>query len=189
MEKEDQSCDVCIVCALPEEAEAVIKVVGEQCNGSFEKRTSPRYGYSYRSATITNHKKEPLHLHLSWLPRYGPQEMTLHLTHVLEEYQPRFVLMTGICAGDAQEVQLGDLIVAERVFTYDGGKFTRKGHQHDTRTYELNANLLGYLRMFDEWSRKLRTSSVAASPNYQKRGALPYQVDCFWECSTSRQSF
>src|SRR6266566_308724 len=151
MEKEDQSCDVCIVCALPEEAEAVIKVVGEQCNGSFEKRTSPRYGYSYRSATITNHKKEPLHLHLSWLPRYGPQEMTLHLTHVLEEYQPRFVLMTGICAGDAQEVQLGDLIVAERVFTYDGGKFTRKGHQHDTRTYELNANLLGYLRMFDEW--------------------------------------
>jgi nucleoside phosphorylase/tetratricopeptide (TPR) repeat protein len=81
--------------------------------------------------------------------------MTLHLSRVLEEYQPRIAIMTGICAGDAQRVQLGDLVVAERTFTYDNGKFTldgsKKVHLHDTMTYQLDANILQFLGLFDEW--------------------------------------
>jgi len=156
MEKPTQQYDVCIVCALPEEAKAFLRIVEEQCHVTFAERSSPRYQYTFRAATIPNHKDEPLELHLSWLPSYGPQQMIRHLWRVLEEYQPRLVLMTGICAGDAQQVQLGDLVVAERVFTYDNGKFTRDEqgrtvHQHDTTTYQLNANLLQYLGLFDAW--------------------------------------
>ena len=82
--------------------------------------------------------------------------MTLHLSRVLEECQPRIAIMTGICAGDAQRVQLGDLVVAERTFTYDNGKFTldehgRSVHLHDTLTYQLDANILQFLGLFDEW--------------------------------------
>src|SRR5256884_9049385 len=145
MEKPPQSFDVCIVCALPEEARAFLEILQERCEGVLEERMSPRYQYSYRSATLKNQKDEPLNLHISWLPRYGPQEMTLHLSHVLEECQPRIAIMTGICAGDAQQVQLGDLVVAERTFTYDNGKFThdkqgRTVHLYDTMTYQLDAN-------------------------------------------------
>ena len=69
--------------------------------------------------------------------------MTLHLSRVLEECQPRIAIMTGICAGDAQQVHLGDLVVAERTFTYDNGKFTldehgRAVHLHNTMTYQLD---------------------------------------------------
>ena len=54
-------------------------------------------------------------------------EMTHHLTHVLEEWQPRFVAMTGICAGNStQHIKLDDLIVAELTFTFDTGKFVRQ---------------------------------------------------------------
>jgi len=156
MGSEIQQADVCIVCALPEEAKALLRIVEEQCHVTFAERSSPRYQYTYRAATIPNHKNEPLELHLSWLPSYGPQQMIRHLTRVLEEYQPRLVLMTGICAGNAQQVQLGDLVVAERVFTYDNGKFTRDEqgrtvYQHNTTTYQLNANLLQYLGLFDAW--------------------------------------
>jgi hypothetical protein len=109
MEKSPQLFDVCIVRALSEEARAFLEVVQQQCEDSLEELMSPRYQYSYRFATIKNDKDEPLNLHISWLPRYGPQEMTLHLSRVLEECQPRIAMMTGICAGDAQRVQLGDL--------------------------------------------------------------------------------
>ena len=151
-----QQYDVCIVCALPEEAKAFLRIVAEQCDVTFTERSSPRYQYPYRAATILNHKDEPLELHLSWLPSYGPQQMIRHLTRVLEEFQPRFVLMTGICAGDAQKVQLGDLVVAERVFTYDNGKISldeqgRTVHEHDVTTYQPNPNLLQYLGLFDAW--------------------------------------
>ncbi len=156
VEKHLQLFDVCVVCALPEEARAFLEIVQQQCEGALEERISPRYHSSYRFATLKNNKDEPLNLHVSWLPRYGQQEMTLHLSHVLEECQPRIAIMTGICAGDALRVQLGDLVVAERTFTYDNGKFTldeqgRSVHLHDTMTYQLDANILQFLGLFDEW--------------------------------------
>src|SRR6266700_46134 len=156
METSPQSFDVCVVCALPEEARAFLEILQQHCEGAFEEHVSSRYHYSSRFATIKNNKGELLNLHISWLPRYGPQEMTLHLSRVLEECQPRVAIMTGICAGDAQQVQLGDLVVAERTFTYDNGKFTlddagRRGHEHNTMTYQLDANILQFLGLFDDW--------------------------------------
>src|SRR5438445_5362271 len=73
MGREMQQTDVCIVCALPEEVRAMLRVVEKQCLVTFTERISPHYQYEYRATTITNHKGEPLELHLSWLPRYGPQ--------------------------------------------------------------------------------------------------------------------
>ena len=156
MENSSQLFDVCIICALPEEARAFLEVVRTQYEDAIEERNSSRYHYSYRFATIKNNKDETLNLHISWLPHYGPQEMTLHLSRILEECQPRIAIMIGICAGDAQHVQLGDLVVAERTFTYDNGKFTldergQSVHEHDTMTYQLDANILQFLRLFDDW--------------------------------------
>jgi len=152
---EELPIDVCVVCALAEEAQAFLEVVSEQQQTSFTKRLSLQYRYDYRLATLQNNNGETLTLHVSWLPRYGPQEMVLHLSRVLEEYQPRIAIMTGICAGDAHRVRLGDLVVAERTFTYDDGKFTldehgRSVHPHDTMTYQLDANILQFLGLFDE---------------------------------------
>ena len=148
MEKHPGSFDVCVVCALPEEVRAFLEVVRQQCEGVIEERVSPRYHHSYRLATIKNDKDESLTLHISWLPRYGPQEMTLHLSRILEECRPRIAIMTGICAGDSQHVQLGDLVVAERTFTYDNGKFMldehgRRVHLHDTMGYGNDSSKIG----------------------------------------------
>jgi len=157
MEKRALSFDVCIVCALPEEARAFLQVMQQYEEGILiEEYSSPRYRYSSRIATIKNIKGEPLTLHISWPPRNGPQDMALYLPRVLEDCQPRICIMTGICAGDAQQVQLGDPVVAERTFTYDNGKFTtdehgRRAHLHDTTTYQPDAKILQFLGLFDEW--------------------------------------
>src|SRR5260221_7832696 len=170
---EDVPVDVCVVCALPEEARAFLQVVRQLCESALEERSSPRYQYSYRLARIRNDQGEPLTLHISWLPRYGPQEMTLHLERVLEECQPRLALMTGICAGDASRVHLGDLVVAERTFTYDNGKITldeqgRRVHEHDTLTYQLDANLLQFLGLFDAWRPPVARLRRPVSPPGQR---------------------
>jgi tetratricopeptide (TPR) repeat protein/nucleoside phosphorylase len=172
MEKSLQSFDVCVVCALPEEARAFLEITQQQCQVVFEKHISSLYKYDYRFAAIKNDKGEPLNLHISWLPRYGPQEMTLHLSRVLEECQPRIAIMTGICAGDAQQAQLGDLVVAERTFTYDNGKFTldeqgRSVHRYDTMTYQLDANILQFLGLFDDW--KLLVAHLKRPPTSPER--------------------
>jgi tetratricopeptide (TPR) repeat protein/nucleoside phosphorylase len=156
--------DVCIVCALAEEAQAFLHVVEEYCHLSWTNEFNLRYKYDYRFAKIPNVDGESLNIHVSWLPRYGPQEMALHLGHVVEEYQPRFVAMTGICAGDKRHVRLGDLVVAERAFTYDSGKVVKDEqgqavHQHDTITYQAHESTLQFLRLFGDWRPR-----VAALP-------------------------
>ena len=103
--------------------------------------------------------------------------MTLHLSRVLEECQPRIAIMTGICAGDAQQAQLGDLVVAERTFTYDNGKFTsdehgRTVHLHDIMTYQLNANILQFLGLFDGWKPLL--AKLESPPSSLK----PHNITC-----------
>jgi nucleoside phosphorylase len=186
MKEHGQSVDVCVVCALPEEARAVLAVLPTHGTGPIEEQTSPRYGYSSRLTTITNDQGEPLTLHLSWLPHYGPAEMTLHLSHVLEEYHPRLAVMTGICAGDAARVQLGDLVVAERTFTYDNGKYTldeqgRSVHEHDSLTYQLDANLLQFLGLFDAWQPLVaRLKRPMSPPELRKR-----KVACHFKAMAS----
>ncbi len=148
--------DVCIVCALAEEAQAFLDVVSEMAQTSFAPGISPLYRYEYRFATIGNNRGERLTLYVSWLPRYGPQEMALHLPRVLQEFRPRFAAMTGICAEDKRHVALGDLIVAERTFTFDAGSIEidadgQRVHRHDTQTYQPDENTLSFARMFDQW--------------------------------------
>ena len=56
MEQSPQSFDVCIVCALPEEARAFLEVVQQQCEVAIEKRISTQYKYDYQLATIKTTK-------------------------------------------------------------------------------------------------------------------------------------
>jgi hypothetical protein len=165
--------DVYIVCALPKEAQAFLRVVEKHCHLSWTSEVNCRYGYDYRIATLPNGKGELLRIHVSWLPRYGPQEMLLHLSHVIDECQPCLVVMTGICAGDKQHVKLGDLIVADRTFTYDSGKFvdTEHGqikHQHDTTTYQVHENTLQFLGLFEEWKSRVAVLSRPFSKLQQR---------------------
>src|SRR5436190_192957 len=122
--------DVCLVCALAEEAKALVDAFSRQCNAVFQRALSTRTRREYYYSTIQNVDGEPLNILVSWQPSYGPVETSLHLKPLLEEFRPRFAAMTGICAGDKEKVKLGDIIVAERAFLYETGKMIRSEYGH-----------------------------------------------------------
>ncbi len=164
--------DVCVVCALVEEAQAFLGVVEEYHHLAWTNEVNPS-GYEYRLATIANEQGEPLCIHVSWLSRYGSQEMLLHLNKVIEEYQPRLTVMTGICAGDRRHTNLGDLVVAERTFASDTGKISKDEqgqivHEHDTMTYHIHENTLNFLRSFDLWKPRVATLPRPVSKRQQR---------------------
>src|SRR6266496_5943391 len=151
--------DVGIICALAEEAEACLEVVSQSYGLSFQEGFSER-NREYRFTTITNNHGESLSLFVSWLPRYGLLETGLHLTSLLAEFTPRFVGMTGICAGDKRKVHLGDLVVAERAFIADSGKRVvgKDGlpvNEYDTSTFNMPHDVLHYVRMFSGWEKSV----------------------------------
>ncbi len=171
------SFDVCVVCALAEEAEAFTDVLKELCGVPYETGQSTRNQRDYRYATIDNNQGEPLNILISWPPSYGPTEMGIHLSSVLDEFKPRFAAMTGICAGDKNKVKLGDIVVAERAFSYDSGKIVQgqdglPEQLYDTNPYHPDPNVLQFARMFHGWESVAATVPRPPSKRQQREWLL-----------------
>ncbi len=163
--------DVCIFCALAEEVKAVIEIFSERCDADFADLQQD--GRTYRYTTLANNSQESLNILVAWPPAYGPVETALFIQPVLKMFRPRFAAMTGICAGDRRKVKLGDLIIAERAFIYDSGKFVtdehgQQHHQHDANPRHPDADTLQFVRLFDDWQDAVAELSRPPSKRQQR---------------------
>ena len=61
------------------------------------------------------------------LSQMGPIASAHAATALLAEFRPRILLMTGICGGFADQVELGDVLVAEKSWDWQAGKWTEAG--------------------------------------------------------------
>ena len=61
------------------------------------------------------------------LPQMGPIAATHGATALLAEFRPRLLLMTGICGGFSDVVRLGDVLVAEKSWDWQAGKWKEDG--------------------------------------------------------------
>jgi hypothetical protein len=168
----DLLCNVCVLCAIGEEAAMFMRVVEDICGRKFQPVSGPQTGRTYRFITVENKLEEPLNIYVTCLPSYGPVETSLHLKSVLAELQPRFAAMTGICTGDREKVALGDIIVAEYAFLYDTGKIIlrkgRKQHLMETKTWPPHQNVLQFVRLFDTWEVTVRDLKRPISKRQQR---------------------
>src|ERR1700758_3295760 len=114
-------CDVCICCALWDEAEAVRDIFSKLGRPSFEEDYTINK-VKYLKGSIQNDRGEALSVHLCWLPEMGPGRAAAHFPEFFSEFKPRFAGMTGICAADRTLAALGDLVVARFAYEYARGK-------------------------------------------------------------------
>src|SRR5438093_1851872 len=141
--------DICICCALPEEAEAVERVFRDEAAIVFKRRSEAGVSHLFGvlGGDIT------LSILLTWPADKGPVDTILHLYPTLTTWKPRYAFMTGICAGDKRDVALGDIIVARNAFFYDRGKVQvgkdgSKEFLPDTRTHSADRELIRWAQYF-----------------------------------------
>jgi tetratricopeptide (TPR) repeat protein/nucleoside phosphorylase len=161
MEERPQSVDICIVCALYEEAEAVLNEFSDRCHVSFLKEFSGMDRYEYRYTSILNNWGEPLTVLVTWLSDTGPTQAGLDLKPFLHEFRPRFVAMTGFCAGYKKKVKWGDLVVAQYAYFYETGKIISESeglsrHLQEMKAAASTSQVLHYTRGFDGWKEPVK---------------------------------
>lgn len=61
------------------------------------------------------------------LSQMGPIASAHATTALLSEFRPRTLVMTGICGGFADHVKVGDVVVAEKSWDWQSGKWTDAG--------------------------------------------------------------
>jgi nucleoside phosphorylase len=151
-----QQFDICIVCALAEEAEAVINEFSARCKIRFNQAFSQIDGCEYQCATIRNKERKALAVLVTWMPFTGPVETANRVRSLLEEFHPRFVAMTGICAGYKEQVALGDLVAAAYAFHYEEGKVEADTNERgrfrpEWRTHSTAKRVVQYINHFAAW--------------------------------------
>ncbi len=157
MEEHGQWFDICIVCALAAEARAVVDEFSHRGNNvHFQHAFSNRNGYEYQHAVLNNNGNEPLTVLITCMPFTGPVETVNSVRSLLEEFRPRFIAMTGICAGYKEKVALGDLVAASYAFHYEDGKVEANEEGEDRfrpewRTHGPTKQIVQYINNFTGW--------------------------------------
>jgi nucleoside phosphorylase len=156
MAERPQSFDICIICALYEEATAVIDEFQSRCAISFSKAFSQLYRYEYRWSVMQNSSGESLTILVTWLSNNGPVSTASDLWPLLHEFHPRFAAMAGFCAGYREKVHLGDLVVAEYAYHYEEGKIRsgldgKQQRQPEMKTAHPTNQVIQYAEGFDGW--------------------------------------
>jgi nucleoside phosphorylase/tetratricopeptide (TPR) repeat protein len=161
MEEQPRSFDICILCALYEEASVIIEEFEIRSGATFTKAFRRTNKLEYRHATIQNLRGEELSVFVTWLSDMGPIRTALDIKPLLQETKPRFVAMTGICAGDRNKVKLGDLIVATSAYHPEEGKITvgtndQPVHLPETREAGATTQVRQYVQSFATWREPVR---------------------------------
>ncbi|PRM95084.1 hypothetical protein CJ673_05885 [Aliarcobacter cryaerophilus] len=98
--------------------------------------------------------------------KMGMSNTAVLATKIILKYKPKVIVMLGICAGKEGDIELGDILIADRVFDYQAGKVKQKGKEEvfypDPDMYSLNST---FLAKFDD-KKDAWTNDIA---NYWKK--------------------
>lgn len=131
-----ETVDVLVVTAVKDECDLV-----RQLESDWQERTDTS-GFPY----YVRKDPEGLSWALARATDMGPELAANVATRLVSMLKPRCLAMVGVCAGWREKLQLGDVVVAERLFRYDAGKLRafrdgelrREEVFHDIRTYSID---------------------------------------------------
>lgn len=137
-----RSVDLLILTALQDELEAVL-AVGECGHAGWDERKDQRGFRCYRRG-VDNGRGGLLQLAAAWTGEMGGRTAVVRTQQLIGEFDPECLAMCGICAGYREVVALGDVIVADQLYSYDEGKVVVSEGKpaevsHSLRTFDLPA--------------------------------------------------
>jgi nucleoside phosphorylase/CheY-like chemotaxis protein len=85
---------------------------------------------------------------------------------IIERFKPRLIMMTGICGGVGSSVKLGDLIVAEKSWDWQSGKWLHNGSfEAAPDQKDASPELVGLARGMTETARNFYNTYVGSRPD------------------------
>ncbi|MCG8418905.1 MAG: CHAT domain-containing protein [Proteobacteria bacterium] len=113
--------DVLLVCALKDEYDQVKAVATGLLGDGWIETTGPG-GFTVADARFATAAAGPLHIRATWATHMGREQAQAAASLLIADQPARCLAMSGICAGRRGKVSLGDVIFADRLWSYDAGK-------------------------------------------------------------------
>lgn len=115
--------DVLLICALKDEYDQVLKVT-DGLNGQGWREYSDTDGWLIADACFATQSGKPLIIRATHASYMGREQVQAVASKRIYKHPVKCIAMSGICAGRRGKEALGDVIFAERLWSYDAGKTT-----------------------------------------------------------------
>lgn len=83
-------------------------------------------GHSYYRFSIENKSNKKISILCASAERMGLSWSASLTTRIINKFSPKYIIMTGICAGVDGRTELGDIIVGDPVWDWGAGKLSEK---------------------------------------------------------------
>ena len=165
--KSDDCVDFLIITALRQELNAVLKKLG--CCQNFEEGSYPTYyRATLKSGSECNQKN--LEVAVTMLSKPGNIHAAEHTTRCIQCLKPHSVLMVGIAGGIRDKVNLGDVVVSNKIVCYEYTKETSSGSEQRNEVESVDRLLLDRAMNRDnDWHTLIR----AKRPTNPDNAELP----------------
>ena len=155
----DERCDFLIITALPEERNAVLALLPQPRQQ--KPRADSIYHY-YRAelpVAFPDGTTGSYSLALTTSLGMGRVNAAVITTAAMRDWQPRYVLLVGIAAGAAaNEIGLGDILLADQIIDYELQKVTEAGPEIRWQVHQADPRLRLAANNFTStaWRRRIR---------------------------------
>ncbi|WP_201512604.1 5'-methylthioadenosine/S-adenosylhomocysteine nucleosidase family protein [Psychrobacter alimentarius] len=119
MYSKPSNVDVLIMCALKDEYDQLIEVRNGISENWQEFEVSSR---NASKAKLLTDSGTAITVVATWVASMGRESVQAVVGQLISELNPKCLAMSGICAGRRGKTQLGDVIFADRLWSYDAGK-------------------------------------------------------------------
>lgn len=188
------SIDVLIMCALKDEYDQLIEV----SNGiSKNWREFSVSGRNASKAEFVTDSGITITVVATWVASMGRESIQAVVGQLIGELHPKCLAMSGICAGRREKTQLGDVIFADRLWSYDVGKRVVENgievFQGDTLQYKPSETIVQNMQRTSSlyksqdmaWMELKPQYSLEAQENWVLKqlvdGKNPTEQDSFYE--------
>lgn len=170
--------DALIVTALKLEFEQVLQVEDEDDEASWTEERGP-LGLDVAFRTFRGANGEPLHVAVTWATDMGMVAAANAAIPLMEKYQPRCIAMSGVCAGRPNKVELGDVIVADRLWTYDAGKLVREKDDEGKEVERFQGDVLTF-NLPADWKHRAERFPIDPAWKWLADRPVPYLEQERW---------
>jgi nucleoside phosphorylase len=172
--------DVLIVTALKLEYDAVLKVeTGARPGSAWEKLPTPT-GLEAAVRTFQTVDGRPLRVAVSRSLGMGEREATNAAVPLIKDYKPSCLAMIGVCAGRRGEVELGDVIIADRLWTYDIGQHVVERDESSGQEVErVKGDMLTY-NLKPRWVHPAESFMPPADSSWLAERPNSYEAQMDW---------
>ena len=172
----NDSVDVLIICALKDEYNQILNVTDGLISPGWVS-TKDRNGRIIAEAAFFNETEQPLTVRATWASNMGREQAIAVASSLIQSQNVRCIAMSGICGGRRGKVALGDVIFANRLWSYDAGKLINENGEQ-----KLEGDSLQY-HPSDLWEQRMQNLTVSPDTWPITRVSLPLEHQEDWVLS------